>query len=99
MYVIIWEYQVKGEHVSAFEKIYAADGAWAQLFQKHLGYLGTELLHDVTHPQRYITIDRWNSAEAYNSFQVEWQEEYQELDARCEYLTESESFLGTLLLV
>ena len=99
MYVIIWEYQVKAEHSDAFEEIYGSDGAWTQLFKKHPGYLGTELLHDSTHPQRYITIDRWTSAEAYNSFQSEWQDEYKELDARCEALADSESFLGTLLLV
>lgn len=99
MYVIIWEYQVKAKHVTEFEEIYGAEGNWAQLFQKHPGYLGTELLHDSTHPQRYLTVDRWASAEAYNSFQTEWQDEYRKLDARCEGLTDSETFLGTLLTV
>jgi heme-degrading monooxygenase HmoA len=98
MYVIIWEYQVKAERVTEFEGIYAAEGAWAQLFQRHLGYLGTELLRDSDQPRRYITIDRWVSAEAYNSFQLKWQEEYKELDARCENLTERELFLGTFSL-
>lgn len=99
MYVIIWEYQVKAGCISEFEEVYVSQGIWAQLFQKHPGYLGTELLRDTTHSQRYVTIDRWISAEAYNSFRTEWQDEYKELDARCESLTDSETFLGTLSIV
>lgn len=99
MYVIIWEYHVKVERLTEFENIYASTGAWAQLFKKHPGYLGTELLRDLNETQRYITIDRWVSSEAYNSFQAKWQAEYKKLDARCENLTGSESFLGTLLII
>ncbi len=99
MYVIIWEYQVKAERVTEFETIYDSKGTWAQLFRKHPGYLGTDLLRDSNDPQRYITIDRWVSSEAYNSFQAKWQDEYKKLDARCENLTDSESFLGAFLLI
>ncbi len=99
MYVIIWEYEVKADHVTEFEGIYGPEGAWAQLFKKHPGYLGSELLRDSDQSQRYITIDRWTSSEAYNSFQAKWQDEYNELDTRCESFMDSESFLGTLSLV
>ncbi|HMB24520.1 MAG TPA: antibiotic biosynthesis monooxygenase family protein [Anaerolineales bacterium] len=99
MYVILWEYLVKAEHITDFEEIYSAAGAWAQLFRKHPGYRGTELLRDANYPRRYVTIDRWVSTEAYNSFQREWQEEYKELDTRCERLMERETFLGTFLSV
>lgn len=98
MHILLWEYHVKAEHILEFEEVYAAEGTWAQLFQKHPGYLGTELLRDSNQPGQYITIDRWVSAEAYNSFQSKWQDEYKELDARCEHLTERESFLGTFSL-
>jgi hypothetical protein len=50
MYVIIWEYQVRAEFVVKFEEIYSAKGAWAKLFQKSRGYLGTELTHDEGQP-------------------------------------------------
>ena len=96
MYLILWEYQVKADQITEFEKTYGPEGAWSELFQKHPGYLGSELLRDVSQPQRYITIDRWASSEAYNSFQAKWQDEYKELDARCESFMDSESFLGTL---
>jgi heme-degrading monooxygenase HmoA len=94
MYVIIWEYQVKEEQLVAFEKIYASHGAWAELFRKEVGYLGTELLRDSNQPQRYITIDRWTSPEDYESFRSKWESEYARLDAQCEGLTEQETLLG-----
>lgn len=96
MYVIIWEYQVKAEQLAAFEKIYASDGAWAELFSKDEGYLGTELLRDPTHPQRYITIDRWISSRAYHSFVAKRKQDYDHLDSRCKDLTEYEALVGTL---
>ncbi|MCI0607531.1 MAG: antibiotic biosynthesis monooxygenase [Anaerolineae bacterium] len=94
MYVIIWEYHVKAEHVSKFEQIYHSEGAWAELFKKGTGYLGTELIRDETQPQRYITIDQWDSAEDYEAFRVQWKEEYEALDAQCEGLTEQETLFG-----
>jgi heme-degrading monooxygenase HmoA len=94
MYVIIWEYRVKAEQLAAFEKIYASEGAWADLFRKEEGYLGTELLRDSTTPHRYITIDRWTSSAAYESFRSQWKSEYARLDAQCEGLTEQETLLG-----
>lgn len=94
MYIIIWEYQVKPEKRAEFEEIYASVGAWAELFQKGTGYLGTELLQDVHHPLRYLTLDRWASKEAYEAFLSQWDDEYKALDARCEGLTERELLLG-----
>jgi hypothetical protein len=94
MYVIIWEYHVKAERVGEFEKIYSATGEWARLFWKSRGYLGTELLSHAREPQHYITIDRWSSPQEYESFLLEWKNEYQLLDARCEGLTEWETLLG-----
>jgi heme-degrading monooxygenase HmoA len=94
MYVIIWEYQVRAEFVVKFEEIYSAKGAWAKLFQKSRGYLGTELLADEGQPHRYITIDRWASSKEYESFLSEWKNEYADLDAKCEGLTERETPLG-----
>ena len=95
MYVILWEYQVRQEHLAEFESIYGANGAWAELFRKGEGYLGTELLHDQGNLRRFVTIDRWISASAYEKFKIEWREEYDRLDAQCSDLTERESLLGT----
>ena len=95
MYVIIWEYQVKPDQIAAFEEAYAAEGAWAQVFQKHPGYLSTELLRDPGQPQRYMTIDRWDSSKQYESFLLQWETEYAALDAQFDGLTEKEFLSGT----
>jgi heme-degrading monooxygenase HmoA len=95
MYVLIWEYQVKPDCMAEFEKVYGENGTWVELFKNGNGYLGTELFHDSSDRYHYITIDRWVSSEAYNSFHAKWQDEYKVLDERCKDLTDSESFLGT----
>ena len=76
------------------ENFYTPDGAWAKLFRKSIAYLSTELLRDSKHSRRYITIDRWLSSEEYEAFLIQWQKEYQILDAQCETFTERESMLG-----
>ena len=94
MYIIIWEYQVLPEKQTDFEKIYAVNGAWAELFKKGNGYLGTELIHSTEHPAQYLTVDRWDSQENYESFLLQHKAEYENLDSQCEGLTERKSCLG-----
>jgi len=94
MYFIIWEFQVKVECIAEFEKVYGENGAWTELFRKGTGYLGTELLHDSSHLQRYLTIDRWASATDYASFLSTWKKEYESLDSQYEDLIEQEALLG-----
>lgn len=94
MYVIIWEYRVNPARVADFEKIYGENGSWAELFQKGNGYLGTELLHDLSDPDHYMTIDQWISFTDYKSFLSTWKKEYEKLDAQCEGLTKQETSLG-----
>jgi heme-degrading monooxygenase HmoA len=96
MYMIIWEYRVKWGRQSHFEAIYSPAGAWAKLFSQEAGYLGTTFLRDTNDPQRYVTIDRWTSREAYENFLNQREKEYKALDADCEDLTEQESELGKL---
>jgi heme-degrading monooxygenase HmoA len=94
MHIIIWQYHVKADHVSEFEKIYASDGTWAALLKKGDGFLGTELARHHENPSRCLTIDRWTSRDAYESFKAKYSEEYNALDARCEELTEMERLIG-----
>jgi len=94
MYVIIWEYQVRADDMTEFKETYSPTGAWAKLFQKSEGYVGTELLSDEEHPHRFMTIDRWTSSQAYASFLAECKDEYAKLDAECAELTEGEVLVG-----
>lgn len=99
MYTIIWEYIVKTELRSEFQRFFSSDGLWTELFKKNAGYLGTELLHDKNNLQRYITIDRWASEDSYRSFHKSHRNEYQILDKECESLTEKESLIGNFSLL
>jgi heme-degrading monooxygenase HmoA len=94
MLILIWEYRVIPERSAEFENIYSSEGAWVELFSKSAGFQGTELLRDAAQPYRYITIDRWTSAQEYDSFLSRWKAEYTALDAQCQGLTERESLLG-----
>lgn len=93
-YLALWEFHVKNESISAFEKIYGPDGAWAQLFRQSPDYVGTELVRDLDHPGHYLTLDRWTSRDALHRFKHEYQSAYAALDKQCESLTEKEFFLG-----
>jgi len=52
------------------------------------------LLQDEKYPERYLTIDQWNSKAEYKAFQSEREKKYQALDLDCEDLTEQEFLLG-----
>jgi hypothetical protein len=94
MHVVIWEFVVRERYASEFGATYSAEGAWAELFRHDPSYLGTEVLVDRGRPLRFLTIDRWASAEAYTRFRSGHARAYAELDRRCEAWTESEVFLG-----
>jgi len=94
MYVIIWEYQVKKDRTADFEQIYHSNGAWAELFRAGNGFISTELIRDEIHHQRYVTIDRWDSAKDYEAFCEQYKEEYETLDSQCLVLTKHETLLG-----
>ena len=98
MYVIVWEFVVRSEKVDAFVAAYKSDGAWAKLFAQADGYIGTELLsaRDRDH-MKYVTIDRWKTAEDFTRFQERFGAEYRRLDTQLEGLTISERKLGTFV--
>ena len=60
----------------SFEQAYGPAGEWAQFFKDARGYIGTELLRDLETPGRYVVIDRWESADAYNAFLAAHNDEY-----------------------
>jgi heme-degrading monooxygenase HmoA len=99
MYVIVWEFVVGLETVDAFVAAYRSDGAWAQLFAQASGYIGTELLTatDSDQSMRYITMDRWKTAEDFTRFQERFGTEYRQLDTELEGLTIRERKLGTFV--
>lgn len=94
MFVYLWEYVVTPAHEAEFESAYGPDGVWTGLLSRGAGYLGTTLLRDRANPNRFVTIDRWESAVAHSEFVERFRAEFEALDSRCEELTESETLIG-----
>jgi len=71
---LVFRYEVRDPET--FEAAYGPEGEWAQFFRQGSGYIGTELLKDVEEPGRYLVVDRWESADAYNAFLAAHNDEY-----------------------
>jgi heme-degrading monooxygenase HmoA len=95
VYIILWEFSARAGHEKEFEGFYGPQGDWARFFARGEGFLGTELLRDWGGPRRYLTLDRWESREAYEHFRSRFAAEYEALDRLAEGLTESEVHLGS----
>jgi heme-degrading monooxygenase HmoA len=93
-FIYIWEFQVAASAQAQFEFEYGPRGGWAALFRKAPGYIETLLLHDNLDPLRYVTMDRWESEEAYGTFRATNGAQYDEIDRRCQGYTTRERSLG-----
>ena len=93
MIALVFSYEV--HDAAEFERVYGADGEWAEFFRQGRGYIGTELLGDVEAPGRYLVIDRWESADAYNAFVAEHRESYMERVDATRFRYDSELRFGT----
>ena len=94
MYVVVWEFQAKPGREKEFELAYGPQGVWAQLFEQAEDFLGTELQSLPKGRRRYLTIDRWTSQAAHETFLRDHRPEYDEIDQQCGELTEQERPLG-----
>jgi heme-degrading monooxygenase HmoA len=92
--VRVWEYDVPESSRAEFERAYAADGDWAQLFATSAGFVGTELFTSTTNAGRYLTVDRFTDESAWLAFLSEHSEAYDALDAACAGLTSDERELA-----
>jgi heme-degrading monooxygenase HmoA len=93
-YLIVWEFWPRRGLEARFEKAYGSEGVWAKLFRQGEGFVRTELVRDEKDQRRFLTMDSWESKNAYEAFRDAHQSEYQKLDAECEKLTESEKEIG-----
>jgi heme-degrading monooxygenase HmoA len=93
MIALVFSYDVSDP--AEFERVYGPDGEWAAFFRRGRGYIGTELLHDLEHPDRYLVIDRWESAATYDAFVAANREEYMRRVDETVFLYEQELRFGT----
>jgi heme-degrading monooxygenase HmoA len=94
VFVRIWRYRLHPGVERQFEDAYGPSGTWVRLFRSGVGYLGTELLRDAVTPGMYLTMDRWESVDAWTAFLATHRAEYDALDRACESLTAGEESLG-----
>ena len=94
MYACIWEYRVTPAMQHRFEAAYGPAGSWVALFRRASGYVETRLYRDRDDPGRYVTVDAWESPEAYDAFRRDFGAEYERIDTECAALTLGELLLG-----
>ena len=94
MIALVFSYEVTRD-TAEFERVYGIDGEWAEFFRQGRGYIGTELLRDVEAPGRYLVIDRWESAQAYDSFVAEHRDEYMRRVDETAFMYQQELRFGT----
>jgi heme-degrading monooxygenase HmoA len=97
MFVILWQFDIAEDKIADFETAYGPHGSWAALFARSPEYAGTELLKDAYVPGRYVTVDRWQSEEAFRVFRAQHDGEYEALDRGCDSLTAAETRIGAFL--
>jgi heme-degrading monooxygenase HmoA len=94
-FAVVFAYEVDEGSAAAFEAAYGPDGEWARFFRRGEGYAGTELWRPAPeHPGRYLVVDRWRTARAYDEFLGEHREEYLRRSAGAERLYRSETMVG-----
>jgi heme-degrading monooxygenase HmoA len=99
MHVIVWQFQVRAGREQDFEAANGPAGVWARLFQQGAGYRGSQLLRDLEVAGRYLTIDRWTTRAAFESFRRQHAEQYEAIDRECEGLTAQEVALGSFAVL
>jgi hypothetical protein len=95
LFTYVWEFEVPSTAEAEFQRHYGPNGTWVTLFRHDPAYVETLLLQDSSRPGRYLTVDRWKSADAYHSFRERFAEQYETLDRLCETLTVRETHLGS----
>lgn len=94
MYNYIWEFTVRPECEGAFLSLYGPQGAWVALFRTSPEYVDTRLLCDMARADRFVTVDRWTSREAFERFRASRAADFEAIDTSGERLTLSEHALG-----
>ena len=95
MYTTVWEYHVAAGREQEFEQLYGDTGEWVKLFRTAPGFIRTLLWRDVADPTRYLTLDRWRSADDYAAFREASVTAYARIDTAGQDLTQAERHLGS----
>jgi len=92
--VYAWEFLAAPGRLAEFKRAYGPEGEWVQLFRRAPGYIRSELHQDQANPQRFVTVDYWESEQACEEFRRMFLHEYEDLDVHCEQYTVKEREIG-----
>ena len=96
MHLIQWDFLPAEDHLPEFLAAYGSEGEWVRLFRRDARYRWTRLLREVGAARVYVTMDCWESHQAYEEFREKFAAEYAEIDRKCVGLTEAETLLNEL---
>lgn len=94
MLAIVWEYAVREERLADFESLYREEGPWVQLFRRAPGFDSTTVWRDITHPERFLIVDRWQDAASWEAFLRDHAAEYEALSQQGAPLYRGEHLIG-----
>lgn len=75
---------------------YGSEGAWAMLFRRAPGFIGTRLLQDREDPSSFLTLDIWSNQAAQAAFMARFREAYETLGRETAHLTSLNLHIGTV---
>jgi heme-degrading monooxygenase HmoA len=93
-YIYAWEFTAAPDKLEEFKRVYGAEGDWVKLFRRASGYIRSELIQDQANPARFVTVDYWESEDAWRAFRDKFLHEYENLDVVCEQVTIREREIG-----
>jgi heme-degrading monooxygenase HmoA len=94
MFLALWEFEVKSGCEDRFQSVYGPGGDWVRLFRTDPQFLETRLLQDPSNPFKYVTLDFWQSRDAYESFKKRNGDAYSVIDNHSDELTVQERCIG-----
>ena len=68
MFLALWEFEVKSGCTERFQGAYGPQGEWVRLFRTDPSFIQTRLLQDSAAPNKFVTLDFWQTRDAYESF-------------------------------
>ncbi len=95
MIEFVCEFVVKEPFRGQFELAFGPGGAWSKLYSRSPGFRGTTVLRDEKNPQRYLTIDLWETEAQREQLLVEHEGDLTEMRVTFVEWTESIVELGT----
>ena len=90
----LWQFRPPAGGEKAFAEAYASGGPWAEVFGQAPGFIGTRLMRPPEGSDWWLTIDSWDSAEAFANFLENHREAYAALDRQLEGIAGEETFIG-----